>query len=156
MKSKYFINIIIIFIINICISKYCFAYQVEISKKYEDIFSSNLLSEEDVINYRKVYLFQNDCKWKSANKYILKINDKILIGHILAQRYLHPNCYRSQYLELYYWLKKYNDHPQAKRIYRLAVKRMPKGYKSPTKPIKPIGIVEQNFLNKHSKNNDCR
>ena len=25
---------------------------------------------------------------------------------------------------------------------------MPKGYKSPTKPIKPIGIVEQNFLNK--------
>ena len=65
------------------------------------------------------------------------------MGHILAQRYLHPTCYRSKYLELYYWLKKYNDHPQAKRIYRLAIKRMPKGYKSPNKPIKPLGVTEE-------------
>ena len=55
-------------------------------------------------------------------------------------------CYRSKYLELYYWLKKYNDHPQAKRIYRLAVKRMPTGYKSPNKPIKPIGIQEEKII----------
>ena len=72
-----------------------------------------------------------------------KIQNKILLGHIFAQRYLHPTCYRSKYLELYYWLKKYNDHPQAKRIYRLAIKRMPIGYKSPNKPIKPIGIQEE-------------
>ena len=49
------------------------------------------------------------------------------MGYILSQRYLHPRCYRSQFLELTYWLKKYNDHPQAKRIYRLAIKRMPQG-----------------------------
>ena len=72
------------------------------------------------------------------------------MGHILAQRYLHPKCYRSNYLELYYWLKKYSDLPQAKRIYRLAVKRMPKGYKSPTKPIKPKGIVEDKVISKKS------
>ena len=64
------------------------------------------------------------------------------MGHVLAQRYLHPKCYHSQYLELYYWLKTYNDLPQAKRIYRLAVKRMPGGYKSPTHPSKAIGIKE--------------
>ena len=72
------------------------------------------------------------------------------MGHILAQRYLHPTCYRSKYLELYYWLKKYNDHPQAKRIYRLAIKRMPKGYKSPNKPIKPNGIIGDKIANKKS------
>ena len=64
-------------------------------------------------------------------------------GHIYAQKFLHPNCYTSKYLELYYWLKKYNDHPQAKRIYRLAIKRMPPGYKSPTKPSLPIGIESE-------------
>ena len=62
------------------------------------------------------------------------------MGHVLAQRYLHPKCYRSKYLELYSWLKKYNDHPQARRIYRLAVRRMPQGYKSPFQPSKVVGI----------------
>ena len=44
------------------------------------------------------------------------LNNKILMGHILAQRYLHPRCYRSNFLELSNWLKQYNDLPQAKKI----------------------------------------
>ena len=119
------------------------SYEISIANKYNDIFTNEILNTNDIENYRKIYLLQENCKWKSANKYIFKIQNKILLGHIFAQRYLHPTCYRSKYLELYYWLKKYNDHPQAKRIYRLAVKRMPKGYKSPNKPIKPIGIQEE-------------
>ena len=73
------------------------------------------------------------------------LNDRILMGHVLSQRYLHPKCYRSQFIELTNWLKKYNDHPQARKIYILAIKRMPKGYRSPTKPIKPKGIVIENL-----------
>ena len=119
------------------------SYEISIANKYNEIFSNDILNADDIENYRKIYLLQKNCKWKSANKYIFKIQNKILLGHIFAQRYLHPRCYRSKYLELYYWLKKYNDHPQAKRIYRLAVKRMPTGYKSPNKPIKPIGIQEE-------------
>ncbi len=119
------------------------AYQIDIAEKYKNIFTSKVLSDEDVHYYQKAYLFQEQCKWKSANRYILKIENKTLLGHIYAQKFLHPNCYRSQYLELYYWLKKYNDHPQAKRIYRLAIKRMPPGYKSPTKPSLPVGIESE-------------
>ena len=119
------------------------SYEISIANKYNEIFSNDILNADDIENYQKIYLLQKNCKWKSANKYIFKIQNKILLGHIFAQRYLHPRCYRSKYLELYYWLKKYNDHPQAKRIYRLAVKRMPTGYKSPNKPIKPIGIQEE-------------
>ena len=70
------------------------------------------------------------------------------MGHVLSQRYLHPSCYRSDFLELTHWLKRYNDLPQAKRIYRLAIKRMPQGYKSPVKPIKPIGILKENLGSK--------
>ena len=120
-----------------------FGFQSDISNKYNNIFSSKILSEEDVNNYQQAYLFQEKCKWKSANRYILKIKNKTLLGHIYAQKFLHPNCYTSKYLELYYWLKKYNDHPQAKRIYKLAIRRMPSGYKSPTKPSKPMGIVAE-------------
>ena len=83
----------------------------EISEKYSQIFSQNILNDADVNNYKKVFEFQEICKWKKADKYILKIKNGILMGHVLAQRYLHPRCYRSKYLELYSWLKKYNDHP---------------------------------------------
>ena len=124
----------------------------KIYTKYNTIFSNYLLSEADVQNYQKTFELQDSCEWKKANKHILLIENKILMGHILAQRYLHPRCYKSKFLELTYWLKKYNDHPQAKRIYRLAVKRMPKGYKSPNKPIKPIGIEKEDLtpLNNNS------
>ena len=128
-----------------------FGFQADISKKYNNIFSSKIFSEEDVHNYQQAYFFQEQCKWKSANRYILKIQNKTLLGHIYAQKFLHPNCYKSKYLELYYWLKKYNDHPQAKRIYKLAIRRMPPGYKSPTKPSIPLGI-ESETVNVVKKN----
>ena len=141
---------IIFIILFLFISKLSHAYEISVAEKYSEIFTTNILTQNDIINYRQAYVFQEECKWKSANKHILKISNKILMGHILAQRYLHPKCYRSNYLELYYWLQKYNDLPQAKRIYRLAIKRMPKGYKSPTKPIKPTGIVGDKVISKKS------
>ena len=124
----------------------------EIVKKYDKIFSNNILSNNDKLNYQKIFDLQDNCKWKKANKSILRIQNKILFGHVLAQRYLHPRCYRSEFIELTYWLKKYSDHPQAKKIYKLAVKRMPTGYKNPTKPIGPIGIKKEKLEYLKSKN----
>ena len=140
MKNNLLIYIFVILINYFFFIPDVYAYQINISNKYSEIFSSKVLSENDVENYQQAYLFQDKCKWKSANRFILKIKNKTLLGHIYAQKFLHPNCYKSKYLELYYWLKKYNDHPQAKKIYRLAIKRMPAGYKSPTKPSPPLGI----------------
>ena len=151
MKFNIFLFFFIIFFITLTSEKN-HAFQSKISNKYDQIFSKKILSDLDVNNYRKAHTFQEECKWKSANKHLIKIKNKILVGHILAQRYLHPKCYRSQYLELYYWLKKYSDHPQAKRIYRLAIKRMPKGYKSPVKPSKPFGINGDKIISKSSSN----
>ena len=131
---------ILILLFLLFLSSKAFGFQTDISNKYNNIFSSKILNENDVENYRQAYFFQEQCKWKIANRYILKIQNKILLGHIYAQKFLHPSCYKSKYLELYYWLKKYNDHPQAKRIYKLAIRRMPQGYKSPTKPSQPLGI----------------
>jgi len=140
MINKILIIFVIFFFCNTGISTKAYSYQTAISDKYDNIFSTKILSEKDIHNYRQAFFFQEQCKWKSANSHILKIQNKLLLGHIYAQKFLHPNCYKSKYLELYYWLKKYNDHPQAKRIYKLAIRRMPQGYKSPTKPSKPLGI----------------
>ncbi len=151
MKSNIYLKLFGIFFILVLTNR-IHAYETSVAEKYYDIFTKNTLSANDVENYRKAYIFQEQCKWKTANRYILRISDTLLMGHILAQRYLHPKCYKSKYLELYYWLKKYNDHPQAKRIYRLAIKRMPKGYKSPSKPVKPSGIVaDKTISNKSTK-----
>ena len=123
----------------------------EVSLKYSDIFNQKILSNKDIESYRKIIFFQDSCNWKLSNKYILNLENRILLGHILAQRYLHPKCYRSEFFELSSWLKKYNDHPQAKRIYRLAIKRMPKGYKRPLSPSNAIGIKSSDLKKKISK-----
>ncbi len=137
--KKINLYILIIFFLFF-LSNNTFAFQIDIANKYNSIFSTKVLSDDDVYNYQQAYLYQEQCKWKSADRYILRIKNKSLLGHIYAQKFLHPNCYKSKYLELYYWLKKYSDHPQAKRIYKLAIRRMPAGYKSPTKPSLPLGI----------------
>ena len=110
------------------------------SSKYGEIFSNKILTIKDIENYQKIFIEQKKCNFKKADKYIFEIKNKILMGHVLAQRYLHPDCYKSQFIELSSWMKMYNDLPQAKRIYRLAIRRMPEGYKRPPKPITAIGV----------------
>ena len=97
-------------------------------------------------------MLQKKCKFKQADKYILKIKNNILMGHVLAQRYLHPECYRSKFIELSSWMKAYNDLPQAKRVYRLAIRRMPEGYKRPPTPQPALGIIEDLQNEKNATN----
>ncbi len=96
----------------------------------------NVIAERDAERYREIFRLQERGKWKAADKLIGKLRDKTLMGHVLAQRYLHPTAYRSRYKELKRWLDRYADHPDARRIYSLAVKRRPKNYVWPHKPIR--------------------
>lgn len=71
-----------------------------------------------------------------------ELGNGLLMGHVLAQRYLHPTGYRATFQELKDWLDLYTDHPQAEKIYKLALMRAPSGAeKSLQKPqeISPIG-----------------
>ena len=100
MKIKIYLKLFIFFFIVI-FSNPTLAFKTSVAEKYNDIFTNNILTQSDIENYRAAYMFQEQCKWKSANKHMLKISDTLLMGHILAQRYLHPKCYTSKYLELY-------------------------------------------------------
>ncbi len=94
-----------------------------------------VLSTDDVDRYRTIFALQEDGRWSEANALVRRLQNRRLMGHVLAQKYLHPTKYRSNYKELRRWMAKYADHPQARRIHRLAVLRQPKGARSPQPPI---------------------
>ena len=100
-----------------------------------------VLSERDAGIYRQIFALQEEGRWKSADKLIRTLENRLLMGHVLAQRYLHPTRYRASYRELHMWLKRYADHPEARRIYRLARKRHLKGWKAPTPPVPAGNLV---------------
>lgn len=96
-----------------------------------------VLSEKDARLYREIFRLQEGGEWKAADKRIGQLSDRLLMGHVLYQRYMHPRKYRSTYPELKEWLADYADLPDADRIYRLAAKRRPSNWKWPRKPVVP-------------------
>lgn len=100
-----------------------------------------ILTPADVERYRDIFAAQEDGDWKTADRLIAGLEDRLLMGHVLAQRYLHPTAYRSQYKELKDWMAAYADHPDARRIYKLARHRQPKGWKPPRPPVDAQGAA---------------
>ncbi len=79
--------------------------------------------------YRKIFDLQAAGDIKQADTLISKLGDKVLMGHVLSQRYMHPTAYTSSFNELKSWLDKYSDHPEADRIYELAKRKQPDSFK---------------------------
>lgn len=94
-----------------------------------------VLSEPDIDRYRAIFALQKDGRWSEAQALVVRLQNRRLIGHVLAQKYLHPTKYRSSFSELRGWMAKYADHPQARRIHRLAVLRQPKGARAARPPV---------------------
>ena len=93
-----------------------------------------LLSDVDVARYRSIFALQEEGKWREADNEIAQLSDRLLIGHVMAQRYLHPTSYRSRYSELAGWLRLHADHPDARQIHKLALKRKPRKAAAPVPP----------------------
>ncbi|MFQ5534620.1 MAG: transglycosylase SLT domain-containing protein [Sphingomonadales bacterium] len=100
-----------------------------------------VLSPEDADRYHRIFALQENAKWRKADKLIKKLDDRLLMGHVLFQRYMHPTGYRSRYSELSAWLDKYADHPGANRIYQLARKRKPRKARAPKKPLRAVARI---------------
>ena len=99
-----------------------------------DMALPSILSHEDARRYRKIFALQEKGDWAKADREIKRLTDRVLMGHVLAQRYLHPTKYRSKYKELKTWLAQYADHHYARQIYKLALKRRPANFNYPSKP----------------------
>jgi len=92
------------------------------------------LTQADAGRYREIFSLQATADWDGADRLIAEVEDRRLLGHVLAGRYLHPTDYRSRYRELAAWLERYADHPDAERIHKLALARKPEGSPPPRRP----------------------
>src|SRR5579875_945868 len=92
-----------------------------------------VLSVEDAARYRHIFALQQNGRWQQADRDIAALSDRLLLGEVLAQRYL-AKTYRAAYGELVDWLQHYGDEPDAKAIYDLAKKRHPAGAAAPPRP----------------------
>ncbi|MGE0153931.1 MAG: lytic transglycosylase domain-containing protein [Reyranellaceae bacterium] len=90
-----------------------------------------ILPPGDSGRYQAIFDAQERGDFKRADAEIAALADRMLLGHVLAQRYLH-NAYKSRYEELAEWLAIYSDHPDAPRVYALALKKRPAGAAEPT------------------------
>lgn len=95
----------------------------------------SVLRADDIARYERIFEYQADQDWAKADREIAKLSDKLLLGHVLQQRYLHPTAYTSSYPELLAWLKQYRDHPGAEEVYGLAMRKKPRKDKAPPAPI---------------------
>ncbi|MBF0374057.1 MAG: lytic transglycosylase domain-containing protein [Alphaproteobacteria bacterium] len=86
------------------------------------------LSNLDAANYRAIFAIQARGQFDQADRQIGKLQNRLLMGHVLAQRLLHP-AHQATFPELKAWMDAYADHPQAPAIWSLARKRMPAGAK---------------------------
>jgi soluble lytic murein transglycosylase-like protein len=95
-----------------------------------------VLSDNDVFLYSQIFRDQDDALWSRADQSLAQIEDRALVGHVLADRYLERNGYKVKYSQLAEWLENYADHPQASEIHALAQRLHPKGKPWPRTPIK--------------------
>jgi soluble lytic murein transglycosylase len=99
------------------------------------------LGDADAERYANIFDLQQTGKWREADVLIRSVTDRLLIGHAQFQRYMHPTSYRSTYVELRNWLSEYADHPGARRVYKLALRRKPDSWKAPRRPSGVVGVA---------------
>ncbi len=99
------------------------------------------LSSGEAETYARIFALQEKGDIKTAEKLAAKISNPLLMGHVLAQRYLHPTAYRAKWEELNAWMREYGTNADALRIWKLALRRKPDGAKDPPGPKTERGIA---------------
>jgi soluble lytic murein transglycosylase-like protein len=97
-----------------------------------------VISDVDAQAYHTAFDAQDRGLWANADREMARVRDPLLIGHLLAQRYLSLS-YRPQAEELKDWMAHYADLPEADSIYDLAQQRLGgrgAGLKPPTHSVR--------------------
>lgn len=116
-----------------------------IGRVFTTLTASKRLSENDAARYANIFAFQDVADFTKADAEVAKLKDHRLMGHVLYHRYMSSD-YKASYAELADWMKTYADHPNAQKVYDLAVKRKPKdatGTLATAAPKSPRGMIAQ-------------
>lgn len=113
-----------------------------VERVFDRLNAHRRLSEDDAARYAHIFAFQDIGDFKGADEEIAKLDDRRLLGHVLAQRYLHAD-YEASYSALAEWLRNYSELPNADKIHALAMRKKPDDYKAPREPEKMRGVWAQ-------------
>jgi soluble lytic murein transglycosylase len=80
---------------------------------------SSPISSADRELYEDMFRAQKKADWPAANAAVAKLENKLLLGHVYAERYLHHN-YKASAEELLSWIANYSDQFELYDIYTLA------------------------------------
>jgi soluble lytic murein transglycosylase-like protein len=83
------------------------------------------LNRRDLMLYRRVFAAIDESDWATVDATLPYIEDRRLIGHVRAARFLMPGV-ETQFADLRAWLDVYGDLPEADDIYQLAEAKKPK------------------------------
>ena len=89
---------------------------------YQRMIEQGYVSKDDVKIYKNIFKYLKENNIEDADDAAEDLNSDLLLGHVLAEKYLSKN-YKTSFDELKDWLSQYADLPQARRIYRLALKK---------------------------------
>lgn len=90
------------------------------SSIYAEVLEKTKVSEADIKLYKDIFAEVDKGNFSKVDELVKKLKSQALMGHVLAEKYLHKN-YTSSYKELLEWLKKYTDLPQYSTIKSLSV-----------------------------------
>ncbi|MCU0839734.1 MAG: hypothetical protein MUE49_13590, partial [Rhodospirillales bacterium] len=90
-----------------------------------------VLSRQDEALYRRMFSLGAAADWSAVDSLIGRLDDPLLLGHVLAQRYLSASGYRAQPDELAAWLSRYPDLPEAAQISSLLRSKLRKARRAP-------------------------
>ena len=101
----------------------------------------NQLKKADVKRYQQIFKAQEQNDWDQADHLITTLEDRDLLGHVQFQRLMNPKSPRASFEQLRDWMQSYADHPEADRVYRLALSRRPANADTLPRPRNDRGIV---------------
>jgi soluble lytic murein transglycosylase len=87
----------------------------------------------DAVLMRRIFAFQSRGDIPAAIRAATGLEDSMLLGSALADRYL-GRYHRSTATELSDWLSVYGDHADAPAVHALLLNRLPKGVEPPLAP----------------------
>ncbi len=94
------------------------------------------LAPSDATRLRRIFELQSRGENALAVREIERLDDRRLVGHVLADRWLRGH--EPPLPELLAWLTDYADHPDAPRIHAMLVRRAPRGMALPPAPSQEV------------------
>ncbi len=83
---------------------------------------SRVLTDKDISLYKDVFLLQNQGKIQEAINKEKQIQNPLLKGYVLYNRYFSPK-YKTTKSEITKWMESYSDYPIASEIYALGLQK---------------------------------